>query len=54
MHDSTVGTGSNPSPHDPRTCRLCASLRHPGMARDGRALTAHLAEQPFPRQAVSA
>lgn len=40
--------------HDPRTCQLCASLRHPGMAKQGRALQDHLAAHPFPKQAVSA
>jgi hypothetical protein len=45
---------SQPSPHDPRACKLCAFLRHPGQAAQGRALRAHLAENPLPRQAVSA
>ncbi|MBN0043102.1 hypothetical protein JS756_03025 [Streptomyces actuosus] len=36
--------------HNPRDCRLCASLRHPGTAREGRALARHLAEHPFPKQ----
>ncbi|MFE9764639.1 hypothetical protein ACFYPC_08930 [Streptomyces sp. NPDC005808] len=36
--------------HNPKTCQLCASLRHPGVARDGRALTKHLAANPFPKQ----
>ncbi|MFJ9628069.1 hypothetical protein ACIRU8_10295 [Streptomyces sp. NPDC101175] len=36
--------------HNPRTCRLCASLRHPGQAKQGRDLTAHLADQPLPQQ----
>ena len=36
--------------HDPRTCNLCASLRHPAQARAGRALQAHLTQHPFPRQ----
>lgn len=40
--------------HDPRTCQLCASLRHPGQAAQGRALRQHLATNPLPRQAVSA
>jgi hypothetical protein len=40
-----------PTPtHDPRTCQPCASLRHPAQARAGRALTKHLAANPFPRQ----
>uniref|UniRef100_A0AAU1ZZ43 Uncharacterized protein n=1 Tax=Streptomyces sp. NBC_00093 TaxID=2975649 RepID=A0AAU1ZZ43_9ACTN len=36
--------------HNPRTCRLCAHLRHPARAKDGRALAKHLAEQPLPIQ----
>ncbi|MFS8200499.1 hypothetical protein ACLVWQ_17655 (plasmid) [Streptomyces sp. CWNU-52B] len=36
--------------HDPRTCRLCAALRHPGTARQARELKAHLAKQPLPTQ----
>lgn len=44
-----------PTPtHDPRTCNLCASLRHPALAKQGRALTKHLKANPFPRQAVTA
>lgn len=44
-----------PSPtHNPKTCNLCASLRHPAQAKDGRALTKHLAANPLPRQAVAA
>ena len=43
-----------PTPHTARTCTLCASLRHPAQAAQGRALTAHLAANPLPRQAVSA
>lgn len=44
-----------PTPkHDPRTCNLCSSLRHPGLAKQGRALTQHLAANPFPRMAVQA
>lgn len=39
--------------HDPRACNLCATLRHPGQAIQGRALTRHLAAHPFPRQAVT-
>jgi hypothetical protein len=39
------------SPHTARDCNLCASLRHPGLAAQGRNLTAHLAEHPFPLQA---
>ncbi|MEU8968127.1 hypothetical protein AB0D11_02430 [Streptomyces monashensis] len=44
-------SGPPPSKHDPRTCNLCTSLRHPGLAKQGRALTAHLATHPFPAQA---
>lgn len=40
--------------HDPRACNLCASLRHPAQAANGRALRKHLAERPFPQQAVQA
>lgn len=40
--------------HNPRRCRLCASLRHPATAHEGRALTAHLAEHPFPKQDLDA
>ncbi|NUO42395.1 MAG: hypothetical protein HOV82_10185 [Streptomyces sp.] len=36
--------------HDPRTCQPCGFLRHPAQAAQGRALTAHLAEHPFPQQ----
>ncbi|MFE4697262.1 hypothetical protein ACFRIC_09230 [Streptomyces sp. NPDC056738] len=36
--------------HNPRDCHLCASLHHPGLAKQGRALTAHLAEHPLPKQ----
>ncbi|MFJ4624256.1 hypothetical protein [Streptomyces sp. NPDC088812] len=36
--------------HDPRTCQLCGTLRHPAQAANGRALTRHLAEHPFPQQ----
>lgn len=42
------------SPHTPRNCKLCASLQHPALAKQGRALTRHLAQHPFPRQAVTA
>jgi hypothetical protein len=41
------------SPHTARDCQLCASLRHPAQAKAGRALTAHLAVTPFPKQAVT-
>jgi hypothetical protein len=36
--------------HDSRTCNLCGSLRHPALAAEGRALTKHLAANPFPQQ----
>lgn len=40
-----------PTPtHDPRACNLCSTLRHPGTAAQGRALAAHLAKNPMPRQ----
>jgi len=39
--------------HDPRTCQLCAMYRHPAQAANGRALQAHLAEHPFPKQGAS-
>ncbi|MFF3310504.1 hypothetical protein [Streptomyces sp. NPDC002952] len=40
--------------HDRKNCALCATLRHPGQAKQGRALTKHLAAHPFPKQATSA
>lgn len=40
-----------PTPHTSRACQLCATLRHPAQAAQGRALTAHLAQHPFPAQA---
>ncbi|MER5715746.1 hypothetical protein [Streptomyces sp. NPDC002132] len=43
-------TDTQPPKHDPRTCQLCASLRHPAQARAGRALAQHLAAHPFPQQ----
>ncbi|MFG2307646.1 hypothetical protein ACGFS9_02985 [Streptomyces sp. NPDC048566] len=36
--------------HNPRTCQACATLRHPRLAAQGRALTKHLAKNPFPKQ----
>lgn len=43
-----------PTPaHNSRDCHLCASLRHPGQAAQGRALAKHLAANPFPRQEVT-
>lgn len=47
-------TEHSPGAHNPRDCNLCAVLRHPAQAKQGRALTAHLTEHPFPRQAVTA
>jgi hypothetical protein len=44
----------NPTPtHNPKACRLCATLRHPAQAAQGRALTRHLAQHPFPKQTVT-
>ncbi|WP_328425987.1 hypothetical protein [Streptomyces sp. NBC_00443] len=39
--------------HSPRTCNLCATLRHPAQTQAGLALTRHLAAHPLPRQAVT-
>ena len=47
----------NPKPtptHNPRTCGLCGTLRHPAQAKQGRALKAHLAANPLPKQTVQA
>ena len=44
-------TDQHTGKHDPRACNLCASLRHPGTAAQGRALAAHLREHPMPKQA---
>lgn len=44
---------SEKSKHDPRTCRLCGTLRHPATAKAGRALQAHLKANPLPRQQVT-
>jgi hypothetical protein len=44
----------SPGAHNPKRCPLCASLRHPGQAKAGRALTKHLQAHPLPRQAVGA
>lgn len=54
MEHGTDHHDQQPSPHDRRTCRLCATLRHPAQAKAGRALTRHLAANPLPRQAVTA
>jgi hypothetical protein len=40
--------------HAARACHLCATLRHPAQAKQGRALTRHLTAHPFPRQVVQA
>ncbi|WP_158694394.1 hypothetical protein [Streptomyces canus] len=40
--------------HDPRNCGLCGTLRHPAQAKAGRALTKHLAANPFPKQGANA
>ncbi|MGW0566105.1 hypothetical protein [Streptomyces tauricus] len=43
----------NPRPtpvHTARTCALCATLRHPAQAKQGRALACHLEQRPFPVQ----
>lgn len=37
--------------HDPKSCALCGTLRHPANSAKGRALAAHLRENPLPRQA---
>lgn len=44
----------SPGAQTARDCPLCATLRHPGQAAQGRALTKHLAANPLPRQAVQA
>lgn len=54
MQEPTGLHQHQPSPHTARTCQLCASLRHPAMAADGRKLAKHLKANPFPRQAVTA
>lgn len=38
------------SGHTARNCALCATLRHPAQAKQGRALTRRLAQHPFPVQ----
>lgn len=43
----------SPGARTARDCGLCATLRHPGQAAQGRALTAHLKANPLPRQAVA-
>ena len=39
--------------HDPRTCGLCATLRHAAQAAQGRSLRRYLAANPLPRQALT-
>lgn len=46
-------TEHSPGAHNPKRCNLCATLRHPGQAAEGRALTTHLKTNPLPRQAVA-
>jgi hypothetical protein len=51
-------TDQQPHQHSPdaataRDCRLCAIIRHPAQAKNRRALTAHLKNNPLPRQAVA-
>jgi hypothetical protein len=46
--------GQPSPPHTSRDCRLCGIYRHPAQAKQGRALQAHLAAHPFPRQAATA
>ncbi|MDX2513866.1 hypothetical protein PV355_01625 [Streptomyces stelliscabiei] len=54
MQERTDQPQGQPSPpHDPRTCQPCGIYRHPAQAKQGRALQAHLAENPFPRQAAA-
>ncbi|MEU3945437.1 hypothetical protein [Streptomyces sp. NPDC029526] len=43
-------TEQHAHPHDPRTCQLCATLRHPAQAKAGRHLAKHLADHPLPQQ----
>lgn len=54
MEHGTDQHAPQPSPHNPRTCQLCAGLRHPAQAAKGRALREHLAKHPLPRQAATA
>jgi hypothetical protein len=50
MAHRTDSPHQHPTPHRARNCKLCGALRHPAQAAAGRALTAHLAEHPLPRQ----
>ena len=54
MTDRNGQPPQQPSPaHTSRDCCLCGIYRHPAQAKQGRALQAHLAVNPFPRQAVT-
>lgn len=60
MADRKGQPAGQPTPHEHslgvptlRDCPLCATLRHPGQAAAGRALTKHLKTNPLPRQAVA-
>ena len=53
MANRTDQQPPQPTPHTPRTCNLCATLRHPAQAKAGRALTAHLAQHPLPLQGAT-
>jgi hypothetical protein len=50
MPERTDQPQQQPTPHTARGCNLCSSLRHPALAAEGRALTKHLAANPFPQQ----
>jgi hypothetical protein len=54
MPEPTDQAPEQHSPHTARTCQLCASLRHPAQAAQGRELAKHLKANPLPRQAVQA
>ena len=54
MPDRSSPPPKQHSPHTARNCNLCAVLRHPGQAAQGRALRKHLAQHPFPMQAGGA
>ena len=36
--------------HNPKSCALCGTLRHPAQAKNGRALAKHLKTNPLPKQ----
>lgn len=42
--------GQHTQPHDPKSCQLCSTLRHPAQAKQGRALARHLKDTPLPQQ----